>query len=999
MTTVNRVLRGFAALVALAAIVVGIPAAMLTVLDGDPRRLLPVEAWPPLTELPEWVWHRVRWAWDTGEIAVYVLIVAGWVAWLGLTWMITVEVFAQIRHGAIAARGRLSTIPPRRWIAGLVSSVILLGSTTPAAVTPTPAEDAVATAPRHPPSPDLGTFGGGATVGAASEAIVGGVRVAEPTSYTARCPRVRVILGDTLWGLAERHLGDGRRYTEIAGLNRDRLTPAGPNYLEIGWELLLPPDATGLPDTTPSRPRAGERAVTVHDGDTLTAIAARELGDPEQWRTIYQANLRRPQPDGRALVDPDVILPGWTLRLPKQPPGVVDGGHREHTEDTAPPTTSDDVDSPSDETDHGSQQHEQEPDERATPQTNEPTSDPVVEPEPHPGTAISLPTGAYVGLSLAALITIAATTVWLWRRRIYVPGSRRRDDLHAPPIVRAMRLAHDMSTLPRDSDGDLVYQPMPGDRPGELGVQDRALATALTIQPNDGHSVVGITDGRPVAVDLARTRGLALTGPGAPAAARALTVDLLADAQNPERRSPVLLMPRTDAISLLDMTGLRYPPQRLHTTSSLEAALDWLEAELLTRTRSATSTDRQPHDPLVLVASTAADDERRLRAILHSGAEVGIAAILLGGWDSGVTVEVTADGTVESARGDPRAELTGARLFTLPTDDARELLDILGTADAAHDPAATAAEIASERAEIAARSEPDALPADDGPLIEPPTPSPTVNIPQSTPSRVETPASLKRDTDDADRPPLRLSLLGRMHLHYRGPSGVIDIIEAFGAKQRAVLTYLALHRDGERRDAVIAAIWPDAPAERPANRLHAQLHLIRKALEKYTDGVVRGMVRNEDSYYGLDPSIIAVDLWELQDVLHEHMDDGLTIEGATATIADLYRGPLAPDLPDPWLEAHREHLRREVVATLYDQVRAHEGEPERQLAALHEVRRLDSRNEDVYRDIARTQARLERHDAIGDTLARLTASLAEVDERPSPEIVEYCRSLLARRQV
>ncbi|MBB0231183.1 BTAD domain-containing putative transcriptional regulator, partial [Streptomyces calidiresistens] len=55
---------------------------------------------------------------------------------------------------------------------------------------------------------------------------------------------------DTLWGIAERHLGDGLRYKEIYELNRDRVQPDGSRLTEAslirpGWILEMPADATG----------------------------------------------------------------------------------------------------------------------------------------------------------------------------------------------------------------------------------------------------------------------------------------------------------------------------------------------------------------------------------------------------------------------------------------------------------------------------------------------------------------------------------------------------------------------------------------------------------------------------------------------------------------------------------------------------------------------------------------------------------------------------------
>ncbi|MFC0861678.1 LysM peptidoglycan-binding domain-containing protein [Sphaerimonospora cavernae] len=62
--------------------------------------------------------------------------------------------------------------------------------------------------------------------------------------------------GDSLWKIAERHLGDGHRYGEIFKLNKGRSQPDGgrltdPGQLEAGWRLRLP-GRTRSPSSSPS---------------------------------------------------------------------------------------------------------------------------------------------------------------------------------------------------------------------------------------------------------------------------------------------------------------------------------------------------------------------------------------------------------------------------------------------------------------------------------------------------------------------------------------------------------------------------------------------------------------------------------------------------------------------------------------------------------------------------------------------------------------------------
>ncbi|KAB2848318.1 MAG: LysM peptidoglycan-binding domain-containing protein, partial [Hyphomicrobiaceae bacterium] len=59
----------------------------------------------------------------------------------------------------------------------------------------------------------------------------------------------------------------------------------------------------------PTRSVEVGRWYVVKEGDTLTEIAARELGDPRKYRAIWKANRNR-------IDDPDVIRKGLRLRLP-----------------------------------------------------------------------------------------------------------------------------------------------------------------------------------------------------------------------------------------------------------------------------------------------------------------------------------------------------------------------------------------------------------------------------------------------------------------------------------------------------------------------------------------------------------------------------------------------------------------------------------------------------------------------------------------------------------
>ena len=139
--------------------------------------------------------------------------------------------------------------------------------------------------------------------------------------------------GESLWSIADAHLGEGARYPEILDLN-PRLR-AHPNLIVPGQKLALPA----------APPAAGDsgHTYTVRAGDTLSEIAHRELGDARLYPRIVTASAHMVQPGGRHLTDPDLILPGWQLTIPAREPSPSTAPHPRpapapHPKSTGPTT-------------------------------------------------------------------------------------------------------------------------------------------------------------------------------------------------------------------------------------------------------------------------------------------------------------------------------------------------------------------------------------------------------------------------------------------------------------------------------------------------------------------------------------------------------------------------------------------------------------------------------------------------------------------------------------
>ncbi len=121
--------------------------------------------------------------------------------------------------------------------------------------------------------------------------------------------RITVEAGDTLIGLARRHLGDGERWHELLAANRDLLEE--PTDLRVGMRLRLPGSARAAASVS-ERSAATARTpatYTVRPGDSLSRIAERVLGDRDAWQRLYDLNKDR-------LTSPDRVRVGQTLRLP-----------------------------------------------------------------------------------------------------------------------------------------------------------------------------------------------------------------------------------------------------------------------------------------------------------------------------------------------------------------------------------------------------------------------------------------------------------------------------------------------------------------------------------------------------------------------------------------------------------------------------------------------------------------------------------------------------------
>ena len=229
----RAVLAGMAALAVLAALVVGMPLALYRFGGAPlPRR---VPGWHDLV-------RRLA-SRDDGGIAIGVIRDCAWLAWL----LFTASVLAEAQAAVRGCRA------PRLWLGGIQGVAAQLVAL--AAIT--------FSAPTSVASPLAGMPPVALDSMATPESAVTG-------------PVVTVQAGDCLWSLAQRYLGAGDRYPEIAALNFGRPMGAGevftnPSLIRPGWRLLLPAGAGGGPALPAAQPSA-----TTHSGHATTDVRYRQ---------------------------------------------------------------------------------------------------------------------------------------------------------------------------------------------------------------------------------------------------------------------------------------------------------------------------------------------------------------------------------------------------------------------------------------------------------------------------------------------------------------------------------------------------------------------------------------------------------------------------------------------------------------------------------------------------------------------------------------------------
>ena len=953
MSRLAHLAKGIGALALLAALVAGIPWALWHYIG-----------WPLPHHVPSVV--QVGHALDAHGIAARTLVnalaVVVWVTWALLVASVAAEIPAALagrRAPRLPVAGVFQPVTGRLVATVVVAALSLAprpGHSQPAG---SPGTGLVAlrrpvaafvlagtnqpTQPYVPPGPPPGapTSPTGAAPGAPAPAAgpAGPALHASPGTQVAYPVRTYVVQrGDTLWGIAERELGDPLRWSQIYALNEGRAEPGGttladPHWIDPGWTLLLPgATATLRPGTqVPVPPPASETQPMPAASPGATPSSAA----PPTPAPAAKPAPRHPEPAvgsrGNGTEAARTTEPHAPVRLPSG--SVVAGSfaagvasavalgrlRRRHAYRYRPP----------------------EPGRDLTPPPLRPT--------------------------LGHLI-----------RAAHGDG----DDGEAPLAASARKGSDGGGTAPATSNGVAGGASSPAEPGFSLDDAGR--------RQDPGRLELGTLGGCSAGCDVTDLSGVGLCGPAADDVARALLTGLVV------RAGPCaaeVLCTRALAGRLLPGLGPCRAIRRVATPEDMARAV---ESERIARTRrlEAAGTPEaerfraeHPENPLPLLL-VLADGPRgasagRWAAFGVGAPRLGVAVVFLGDTPA-ASGRVVLDDTrtvTEAAPAWLAERLCGAELFGLRAGEAVEVLGAL--ADAATAGGDDSEETgAAEHLGIGDRGVGDRGEGTGG----------AVPSPHGSDLVWSEPAG--GDAGERAAPPLRVEVLGAMQVTAFGQ----PVATGIRSRAKALLAWYLCRPEGASAEQAVDALWPDMPPEAVLRQFWRALGDLRAAL-RGPGGETPEVLEKSGERYRPASCEIACDLWELQAALaaaaRAEGDD--EAHRALRRAVEVYRGDLLDGIGDQWVEPVRQDLHRRALDAHLRLAELEEaaGHPDAAVATLERAIELDRYAEEPYRRLMALQAARGRLDAVGSTWRQLNLRLAELDFDAEPATSRLYRTLAA----
>ncbi len=797
----------------------------------------------------------------------------------------------------------------------------------------------------------------------------------------------------------------------------------------------------------------GERTHVVVPGDTLSALAARYLGDADRWPEIYAAN--------RGLIaDPDLIYPGQELTIPTaaggedtagvpetvEPPLPQPGtppehngepGHREPGAPAPDPVPYRPVPPPSNE-------HEAPPPSGGG--ENQPGGNPDAETPAAPAVpdlvseVSRVPPQVLVAAGLAAAVLAAWGLGVLLRRRSHSPTDPNSPPEPPPSLVESLQ------RHASEHPGTTAADPHEGAPVPALGVDARGV-------PIQARHAAG---------------GLGLHGPGAEHAARAVIAGALCAGGplNPDAKSIVVT---THGV----LSQLTADPEAGHGMSRLVRLADtgevlqWLSVEIMRRRRileehGASTVEELPRVdpyaaplPQIIAVVTAPDREhaRALQAVLDQAADLGVVAVLLGEWPHS-SVFVDGDCQISAPSGQiasPAAggALHGGQLAGLSASDLLDALHVARMAAAGEPgdvvvstvprprPPTTSDRIAEASAGQGTST--DLVPQPASPPITPQDPAdggahdatesggeqPTASVTELAPDELPVDIAAQLQGDDtgaaaAAEPVPDPTAVSGTAAPVPGP-GPAALLTVFGAPKvlagdhellrglrsvaRELLLWLALHPGGGTATEIITDLWPGRSADDKKTRssFRGAVHNARSALAAACRRPETGFIphdRDTGRYTLSDPDVrsewtVFASLQREADTARAHHDRDGEIRALHAATA-LCRAPLAEGWQSAWLATCQQDALNQAIRALTRLSELacpdHLDEAE---SYLQQAIDLDPYAEPCYRAVMQVQAARGDLDDVRHTLQRLHTQLADLDAEPDQETIVLAGKLLA----